>query len=456
MRLWTDCHFTSRSAPVEILTDGSNLYLRYLYVEPVLLYWLTDMPPKKAAAASGPSKKTVEKKKDKVVEDKTFGLKNKKGKKQQDFIKNVTQQVKYGHQGAAKREQEEREKKEKKKEADRKKAEEAALFRPVSSQKVSAGADPKSVLCAFHKQGLCKKGDKCKFSHDLTLERKGEKRSLYVDERADLEKDTMDTWDQDKLEEVVSQKHGSDGPKPTEIVCKHFLDAIDKGLYGWFWVCPAGGNKCHYRHALPPGFVLKKDQKKDDKVDAITIEELVETERAQLGSNLTKITLESFMEWKRCKLAEKKEALAKELAKKKSDFKSGRALGVSGREMFLFNPDLVVGDDEGAEEVYTRRMGDGDDDEDEDEEAGACAAASSSGVHDGPTFDLTNIGAVADIPAPARPAVSPSEAAAAAAAVAAEDDTVVVDEDLFGDEDLGDLDIGDDDLGDFDEDVDIS
>lgn len=53
----------------------------------------------------------------------------------------------------------------------------------------SAGVDPKSVLCAFFKQGQCTKGDKCKFSHDLSMERKCEKRSVYVDERdEDLEK----------------------------------------------------------------------------------------------------------------------------------------------------------------------------------------------------------------------------------------------------------------------------
>lgn len=54
---------------------------------------------------------------------------------------------------------------------------------------LSAGVDPKSVLCAFFKQGQCTKGDKCKFSHDLSMERKCEKRSVYVDERdEDLEK----------------------------------------------------------------------------------------------------------------------------------------------------------------------------------------------------------------------------------------------------------------------------
>ena len=39
------------------------------------------------------------------------------------------------------------------------------------------------MVCAFFKQGLCGKGDKCKFSHDLALDRKGEKRSIYVDSR---------------------------------------------------------------------------------------------------------------------------------------------------------------------------------------------------------------------------------------------------------------------------------
>lgn len=43
--------------------------------------------------------------------------------------------------------------------------------------------DPKSVFCAFFKQGLCKKGNKCKFSHDPAVERKAAKRDLYSDAR---------------------------------------------------------------------------------------------------------------------------------------------------------------------------------------------------------------------------------------------------------------------------------
>ena len=45
------------------------------------------------------------------------------------------------------------------------------------------GVDPKSVFCAFFKQGLCKKGDKCKFSHDPSVEGKAAKRNLYADNR---------------------------------------------------------------------------------------------------------------------------------------------------------------------------------------------------------------------------------------------------------------------------------
>ena len=65
-------------------------------------------------------------------------------------------------------------------------------------------------------------------------------------------------------------------------VCKHFLQAIEKGLYGWFWTCPNGGDKCIYRHALPPGFVFKKAKSDNDNEGTITIEELVEQEVCML------------------------------------------------------------------------------------------------------------------------------------------------------------------------------
>lgn len=317
------------------------------------------MPPKKAAA---PSKKTEQKKKEKVIEDKTFGIKNKKGAKQQKFIQQVEKQVKTGGVNPRKLEDPNAKKLEKEKKLKEQK-ELALIFKPVQTQKIEKGIDPKSVVCAFFKQGQCTKGDKCKFSHDLSIERKAEKRSLYCDMRDDdKETDTMDKWDEDKLKEVVEKKHGGGGNRPTtDIICKHFLEAVEKSKYGWFWECPSG-QKCIYRHALPPGFVLKKDKKKEEKKDEISLEDLIEKERANLGLNQTKITLETFLAWKKRKLKEKEEQAIKDEEKKRNDYKAGRQVGISGREMFYFNPDLAMGDgiDDGDEAIssYVREEDD--------------------------------------------------------------------------------------------------
>ena len=39
------------------------------------------------------------------------------------------------------------------------------------------------MLCAFYKAGTCTKGAKCKFSHDMDVGRKVEKKNLYSDSR---------------------------------------------------------------------------------------------------------------------------------------------------------------------------------------------------------------------------------------------------------------------------------
>ncbi|KAI8425970.1 hypothetical protein MSG28_004958 [Choristoneura fumiferana] len=305
------------------------------------------MPPKKASAGGAPSKKTEQKKKEKVIEDKTFGIKNKKGAKQQRFIQQVEKQVKSGGIHPAKPMEDKKKEKEQKLKEQK---EMLALFKPVQTQKVEKGTDPKSVVCAFFKQGQCTKGDRCKFSHDLTIERKAEKRSLYVDMRDD---DTMDNWDEEKLKEVVAKKHEEDGKQQptTDIICKHFLEAVEKSKYGWFWECPSG-SRCIYRHALPPGFVLKRDKKKlDEKKTEISLVDLIERERAALGPNQTKITLETFLAWKKKKIKEKLETLAANEEQRRSDFKAGRAVGLSGREMFSFDPAMAADNDDEDDEA---------------------------------------------------------------------------------------------------------
>lgn len=75
-------------------------------------------------------------------------------------------------------------------------------------------------------------------------------------------------------------------------MCKYFLEAIENNKYGWFWVCPAGGDGCMYRHALPVGFVLKKDKKKEEnEEEEISLEELIENEVRAHSEHTLKITL---------------------------------------------------------------------------------------------------------------------------------------------------------------------
>ncbi|CAF4336353.1 unnamed protein product, partial [Adineta steineri] len=99
----------------------------------------------------------------------------------------------------------------------------------IAQQVIPAGTDPKSVLCMYFKQGSCTKGAKCKFSHDLAIERKAEKRSLYDDggrEITSKENDTMANWDDAQLAEVVEKRHGEDNRKKnaTQIVCFHHYE----------------------------------------------------------------------------------------------------------------------------------------------------------------------------------------------------------------------------------------
>lgn len=303
------------------------------------------------------------KKKEKIIEDKTFGIKNKKGSKQQKFIQTVQQQVTMGGKTAKQLEKEKADKIAKKEDKKKEAEELNVLFKPVE-QKVPKGTDPKSVLCAFFKAGQCTKGDKCKFSHDLNIGRKGEKRSMYDDGKEPNENDTMENWDEAMLEEVVAKKHAeSDKLKPkTDIICKYFIDALESSKYGWFWQCP-NGEQCIYKHALPPGFVLKKDQKKLNPEDMISLEDLIERERAALNSqNLTKVTLDSFLKWKERKRKEKLDKVSEEAEKKKANYSAGKMFGISGREMFEFNPELMTGDDLDGEDIVYQREVDSDED----------------------------------------------------------------------------------------------
>lgn len=257
------------------------------------------MPPKKKPQVSDKNK---QKSRLKSADDKTFGLKNKnKSKKVQELIRQVTTGADGGL--AKKKEEDAKKRAAEKKAAEEAKKEAAKLF-GITQQKVPFGVDPKSILCEFFKAGLCDKGPKCKFSHDPNVGRKDAKKDLYTDAREETEEDKMENWDEEKLRSVITSKHGN-LKTTTDIVCKHFIDAVENGKYGWFWICPNGGNECKYRHSLPEGFVLKtKEQKRleklaEDESPKMTLEEFIELERGKLDkSKFTPITAKTFVEWK--------------------------------------------------------------------------------------------------------------------------------------------------------------
>lgn len=298
------------------------------------------MPPKQK-----PSDKNKAKAKVKSAEDKTFGLKNKnKSKKVQQQIHQITAGVDGG--AKAKKEAEAKKRADEKRAQDEAKKEAAALF-GLQPQKVPFGVDPKLVLCEFFKNGVCTKGIKCKFSHDPQVGRKDAKKDLYTDARAEKEEDLMEEWDEEKLRSVISSKHGNP-QTTTDIVCKHFIDAVENGKYGWFWTCPNGGNECKYRHSLPPGFVLKtKEQKRLERLAAdeapkISLEEFLELERSRLDkSKFTPISAQTFMAWK-AKQTEKR------MLEKRTEQERTKT-GLTGRELILkkFADKFYTEEDEG-------------------------------------------------------------------------------------------------------------
>lgn len=213
----------------------------------------------------------------------------------------------------------------------------ASLFKQVVDVQVNddGAINYKMSLCPYFKAGVCEKGKKCKYSHDLSVaEAKTANIDIYQDPRAKIGKMPLDTI----------------------ITCKHFLDAVEADLYGFNWVCPNQADLCQYRHMLPMGYVLQKDSgpvDPRDEDDEMTIEEKLEEERAALEHDkCTPVTLESFTKWKADKAAKKQqeidEKVAAEISKGK---KGGKEFGfLSGKALFTYDPTLFMDDDDAVDE----------------------------------------------------------------------------------------------------------
>lgn len=262
------------------------------------------MPPK--------NNKADRAKKDKIVEDKTFGLKNKKKSKTvQKYIQQVTKNVKGDSMDQAERlKQEKKNAKIAKMQADE---ELRALFgEALDKGKKTMGANKKATAKA--QADALKKDD-------------------GADSKAKLMKDYPFIAD-----EMLAATGMLNDLSPEE---------LDKELASFL---------------------------KTGKSEVLTLEQVIELQRAKMraeGTCGTPVTEESLAAWK-ARRAEKRrlEATAKveaELRKKKG----GKGLSVlSGKELFAYNQSLFVDDDDADAEEYERTS----DAEDEDEGGGADGA----------------------------------------------------------------------------------
>lgn len=256
-----------------------------------------------------------------ILEDKTFGIKNKKGSAQQKQISQIQKNLHLAKEPVVKKDETD--------------------IRDVlnSMTKITVGGPltgPKSakqILCVAFKMGKCTKGNKCKFSHDMSL----------IDPPPCEDKNETDEEIEEPAEIVKKPKVIN----YTKIICKFFIEACEKESYGKFWKCP-NGLKCIYVHMLPEGYVLErekklmKEQQREMEGDEYTIDDYVE-EQLQLiydrCQEVEKLTEEQFLKWKDEKRKEKAEHETDENSKKSKQLQKGKFEKLSGKEIYELNMD---------------------------------------------------------------------------------------------------------------------
>ncbi|KAI5170745.1 hypothetical protein NEFER03_0204 [Nematocida sp. LUAm3] len=212
-------------------------------------------------------------------------------------------------------------------------------------QKVPVGIDPKAVFCINYKNNLCNKEEACKFSHEPDAE----KRAKILFKLAEEKKATEE-------HKPVQRKDLKD-----EKICKYYIDALKTGKHNPKWVCP-NGNACPEKHAPPEGYSLKDEGTKE-----ITIEEYIETERLKLPEKQTPMTEDLFNKWKKDREAEKHKERRDTERIKEENIRLGKFIP-SGKDLFVYNPNIFVDDEEALEYDYNAREEDLESEDDLQEE----------------------------------------------------------------------------------------
>lgn len=304
-----------------------------------------------------PKKSVAEKKVkevQKIVKDITFGMKNKSKSK---TVKTLTKTVAGQEKGGLEKMQAEIYKE---KLAKQLQEEERKLLVDVFAKTAPKNAD--EGICAFFKAGMCKKGKACKFSHSVNDDvTKSNKIDLFTDQRVAMfgNADTIENWNQEKLTEVVNYNNlkydTNSSSTKTDKICKFFIEAVEKGKYGWFWQCSNGYN-CIYRHCLPPDYVFKSKKQeviKEESEEENVVDKIDNAREKLEGKKLTPVTKEKFDEW----LKIRKERLDKErkvkVAEELKDMGVKAKKGLTGRELFEKDADIFA-DAEDAVDEYER------------------------------------------------------------------------------------------------------
>lgn len=157
------------------------------------------------------------------------------------------------------------------------------------------------------------------------------------------------------------------------------------------------------------------------------------------------------MSWKKRKIQEKKDKLTREEDQKKKDYKSGKQYGLSGKDMFSFNPELAddgeIDDGDAVFDSYARSDDDDDAFEYKDLDYDALALSAQEVDGTGTVASNDRLQAHDHDDEPDSEEASASSSAQNGTGAAGGDDATCINENLFLDEDLDGL---DDELNDLD------
>jgi hypothetical protein len=314
------------------------------------------MPPK------APVDKAKQAARQKIAEDKTFGLKNKnKSKNVQKYIKSITNNAAGAPKGG--KEQEARSEKEKKEKELQQKALMASLFNKQVDKKGRAFDPVAKKKAKEAEEAAIAAGKKLKEEVVKAIIEGVANTIRLTDPKKGIR---MSELGGHAIMHALKDKYANEF-KNIQLLL--FIKANDKV----FWVDDEESSN--------PMIRCMEDVNAEVAPDERSIEEIIEERRMQLGPGGTPVTLETFKAWKEKREAErlaKVEEQRKETAKKTG----GKGLvGMSGRDLFTYDASLFVDDDDAVDEqAYEERQegpmsdrekedDDDDDDEDDDDDA---------------------------------------------------------------------------------------